>query len=213
MSLFGEVSKLQNNMYELIELNNIKAFAKLPENFYLDKIYPVFIGLSGGEQTFETAKYSADTFFSSALFNDYISIVPINTNEHNFKDYNSIEITALTKAISEKFNVTTNNWAIAGISNGGKATYNFVANNPSLYNKVATFPGGLFENEPSVNWSHLNIVLANGKKDGYSWLQESKSSFEKLTNFVKKVEIMVISGQKHILSPDYDMNEIYSKLF
>lgn len=200
-------------MYTHTEIYKIKAFVKLPENFSTDKVYPVFIGLSGGEQNIETAKYSAETFFSSTLFNDYICIVPINTNNHNFKEYSPNEITTFIKSITENFNVSASNWVIAGISNGGKAAYNFVSNNPLLYIKVATFPGGLFENEPTENWSHLNIVLANGKKDGNSWIQESKTSLKKLANVAKKVEIMLISGQKHILSPDYNMNEIYSKLF
>lgn len=200
-------------MYELIDLTEIKAFIKLPENFSHNELYPVFMGFSGGEQSMETAKYSADIFFSSKFFNDYISIVPINTNNHNFKDYSSAEMTSLIEEVSKRHNVSNKGWAVAGISNGGKAAYNFVSNNPLLYDKVATFPGGLFDNKPLENWAHLKIVLANGKKDGYSWLQESKSSYEKLTSVVKKVEIMVISGQKHILSPDYNMDEIYSKLF
>ena len=200
-------------MYELTDLFEIKAFIKLPENFSSNKLYPVFIGFSGGEQSIETAKYSADIFFSSKFFNEYISIVPINTNNRNFKDYSSAEMTSLIEEVSKKYNVNNKGWAVAGISNGGKATYNFVSNNPLLYDKVATFPGGLFHNEPLENWSHLKIVLANGKKDGYSWLQESKSSFEKLANIVGNAEILVIPGQKHILSLDFNMYEIYSKLF
>lgn len=48
------------------------------------------------------------------------------------------------------------------------------------------------------------------KKDGYGWLQESKKSFEILLPIAKKVELMVISGQKHIISEDYDINQIYN---
>ena len=75
------------------------------------------------------------------------------------------------------------------------------------------FPGGIFENRPNKEWSHLKIVLANGKKDGYSWILESKASYEKLLTIVFSIEIMVISGQKHTISETYDIDQIYDKLF
>ena len=74
-------------------------------------------------------------------------------------------------------------------------------------------PGGIFENEPNNEWSHLRVVLANGKKDGDSWLLESKATYEKLLPVVSSIEIMVISGQNHTISNTYDINQIYSKLF
>ena len=57
------------------------------------------------------------------------------------------------------------------------------------------------------------MVLANGKKDSSSWLLEAKTSYDKLAPIVKHIELMVISGQKHIFSENYDINEVYSKLF
>jgi ATP-dependent protease HslVU (ClpYQ) peptidase subunit len=35
-------------------------------------------------------------------------------------------------------------------------------------------------------------------------------SLEILLPIAKKVELMVISGQKHIISEDYDINQIYN---
>jgi len=197
-------------MYNKVQLGNIEALVKLPDN-YLDTMkYPVFIGLSGGEQTIETVTFSANTYFSSELFKDYIHIVPINTNQKNFKDYSAEEIFALIDTIKHLFSTTDTNWTVSGISNGGKATFLFVAANPKLFETVFTFPGGLFDVVPTNEWGHLKIVLANGKKDGYGWLQESKKSFEILLPIAKKVELMVISGQKHIISEDYDINQIYN---
>lgn len=200
-------------MFKKIELNDVEAMVLLPENYSNENSYPVFIGLSGGEQTPETIQFSIENYFNSAYFKDYIHIVPINSNNLNFKDYAVTEISTFISSIGSIFSVTNSNWAIAGVSNGGKATYNFVAQNPQLYTYVATFPGGIFDTIPNANWSHLKVVLANGKKDGYSWLQESKGTFEKLNNIVSSIEIMVISSQKHIISQDYDIDQIYSKLF
>lgn len=200
-------------MYNKIELNGIEVLVKLPTNYSDKNSYPVFVGISGGDQTAETVAYSAKVYFSSSYFQDHIQIIPINTNLKNFKDYSVQEIEAFIKAIMNLYPSTTSNWTIAGTSNGGKATFNFVAQNPKLFKNVVTFPGGLFDTIPNESWSHLNIVLANGKKDGYSWILESKASYEKLLDKVNKIELMVVSGQKHIFSEDYQIDQIYSKLF
>ena len=98
------------------------------------------------------------------------------------------EIFALIETIKHLFSTTDANWTVSGISNGGKATFLFVAANPKLFETVFTFPGGLFDVVPTNEWGHLKIVLANGKKDGYGWLQESKKSFEILLPIAKKVK-------------------------
>lgn len=200
-------------MLNKLELNGREAFVLFPENYSDEDRYPVFIGISGGEQTPGIVQFSASTYFNSAFFKDYIRIIPINANNHNFKDYTSDQIREFIEGIRDYFNVTDSNWAIAGVSNGGKAAFNFVAQNPSLYLYVAVFPGGTFENSPNKEWSHLKIVLANGEKDGDSWLLESKATYEKLLSVVSSIEIMVIPGQKHIISETYDMDQIYSRLF
>lgn len=200
-------------MFNKLELNGIEALVLFPENYSDEEQYPVFIGLAGGAQSHAIVQFSASTYFNSEFFKDYIRIIPINTNNHNFKDYSSDDINDFIEGIRDYFNVTNSNWAIGGVSNGGKAAFNFVTQNPLLYLYVASFPGGIFENEPNNEWSHLKIVLANGKKDGDSWLLESKATYEKLLPIVYSIDIMVISGQNHTLSATYDINEIYSKLF
>lgn len=200
-------------MLNKLELNGIEAFVLFPENYSDENKYPVFIGISGGDQTLGIVQFSASVYFNSAFFKDYIRIIPINVNNHNFKDYSSDHIKDFIEGIRDYFNVTNSNWAIAGVSNGGKAAFNFVAQNPSLYLYVAVFPGGIFENSPNKEWSHLKIVVANGKKDGDSWLLESKATYEKLLPLVSSIEIMVISGQKHTISETYDIDQIYDKLF
>ncbi|MFH6967963.1 hypothetical protein [Flavobacterium sp. FlaQc-28] len=200
-------------MFNKLELNGIEALVLFPENYSDEEQYPVFIGLAGGGQSHAIVQFSASTYFNSEFFKDYIRIIPINTNNHNFKDYSSDDINDFIEGIRDYFNVTNSNWAIGGVSNGGKAAFNFVAQNPLLYLYVASFPGGIFENEPNNEWSHLKIVLANGKKDGDSWLLESKATYEKLLPIVSSIDIMVIAGQNHTLTATYDINQIYSKLF
>ena len=200
-------------MFIKLELHGIEALVLFPENYSDENQYPVFIGLSGGGQSHAIVQFSAVAYFNSEFFKDYIRIIPINSNNHNFKDYSSDDIKDFIEGIRNYFNVTNSNWAIAGVSNGGKAAFNFVAQNPLLYLYAASFPGGIFENEPNKEWSHLRIVLANGKKDGDSWLLESKATYEKLLPLVSSIEIMVISGQNHTISETYDINQIYSKLF
>jgi len=200
-------------MFTKLELNGIEALVHFPENYSDENEYPVFIGISGGEQSPGMVEFSASTYFNSAFFKNYISIVPINTNHHNFKDYSPDDVKNFIEGIRDYFNVTNSNWAIAGVSNGGKAAFNFVAQDPLLFLYVAVFPGGIFENKPNKEWSHLHVVLANGKKDGHSWLSESETTYQKLLSVVSSIEIMVISGQSHIITKEYDINLVYSKLF
>ena len=200
-------------MYTKISLNDFEVLVRLPVDFSDENEYPIFIVISGGNQSVETVMYSANVYFNTSYFQNYIQIIPINNNDRNFKDYSADEIDGFINAIMNYFPCTISNWVVAGSSNGGRAIFNIVAHKPKLFQYVVAFPGGLFANIPNENWSHLSVVLANGKKDSSSWLLEAKTSYDKLAPIVKHIELMVISGQKHIFSENYDINEVYSKLF
>ena len=113
-----------------------------------------------------------------------------------------------------KLNVIKDNWIIAGTSNGGVATYNFVASNPKLYKALIVMPGAINKNiTVDKNWSHLTCVLVYGDKDDAEWISTSKQTKTILDAKVKKASIIVLEGQEHILPLGFNINLVYDSYF
>jgi hypothetical protein len=90
-------------MYTKISLNDFEVLVRLPVDFSDENEYPIFIGISGGNQSVETVMYSANVYFNTSYFQNYIQIIPINNNDRNFKDYSTDEIDGFINAIMNYF--------------------------------------------------------------------------------------------------------------
>ena len=90
-------------MYTKISLNDFEVLVRLPVDFSDENEYPIFIGISGGNQSVETVMYSANVYFNTSYFQNYIQIIPINNNDRNFKDYSADEIDGFINAIMNYF--------------------------------------------------------------------------------------------------------------
>ena len=126
-------------------------------------------------------------------------------------DSDAIDI--LIADIMKNQKVTNSNWIVAGTSMGGLAAYNFASARPELFEGIITFPGGSGSNKVSDQWKNYRILLAAGEFDEEDWLSLNKNTKEKLKENVKSVDTFIIKGQGHIISPEYDIDKVYSKYF
>lgn len=200
--------------YAGVSLDTIAFKIAYPINYDSTKKYPVFLCLSGGNQSEAIVNYCYAVWFRSRYFKNYITILPINKKHKNLKGYTTNEIELTIKSIKSHFKVTNKDWIIAGTSNGGVATYNFVASNPALFKALVVMPGAIPKNRViDENWKHLSCIIAYGDKDDKEWITSSNEAKVILENKVKKVSVVVLKDQEHILPLGYNINIVYDTYF
>ncbi len=175
--------------------------------------YKVFVGLSGGNANEQIVNYCYYTLFDSKYFDNYITVLPLGPSGRPLSEMDSAEINLLIADIMKNQNVTQENWIVAGTSMGGLAAYNFASVRPELFEGIITFPGGLGANEVSDKWKNYKVLLAAGELDEADWISLNYDTKSKLEGNVKSVEIFTLEGQGHIVSPEYDIDKVYSKYF
>lgn len=203
---------------KVLDLNNPKAFFNFqivyPEDYYATKTYPVLLGLSGGNQSVEIVNYCYAAWFKSDYFKNHITILPVNTNEKSLRNYSQTEICNMLSAIKNSFRVTNKNWIIVGTSNGGVATFNFVAADPTLFQGIIVIPG-VVNGQVEINdsWKHLKIILAYGENDQDDWIKGTEKTKILLNEYVEDVNTIEMKGQGHILPLDFDIDFVYKTYF
>lgn len=218
-----ELSVPDSILHELKEVVLIDDIAKedslvfkivFPASYDSTKTYPVALCLSGGNQTEPIVNYCYAAWFRSNYFKNYLTILPINTIGKNLKDYSESEVKALERVVKSNFKVTENNWIIAGTSNGGVATFNFISISPELYEGAIVMPGIIDTNiTANAQWNHLKVILAYGEKESQEWIDAIKETEYKLENQVGSAETIVLKGQGHILPLGFNINQVYDLYF
>lgn len=184
-----------------------------PKDYSKHKKYKVYLGLSGGNQFQDIVDYCYYVWFRSLYFEKYITILPINTEEESLKDYGNEEILNFLEAILKTENVTDHNWILGGTSNGGMAAFNFLKVYPELFSGAVLMPGAL-DNQADVlkEWKNMKFVLAYGDKD-IGWDTMSKATFNHLHKTVKDVSMYIMKDQGHVLTPEYNIDQVYKVYF
>jgi len=184
-----------------------------PTDYDSLKTYRVFLGLSGGNASEQIVNYCYYTLFDSKYLDDYITVLPLGPSGRSLAETGSTEINLLITDIMRTHKVTKHNWIVAGTSMGGYASFNFAHARPELFEGIITFPGGLrFEVIPK-EWVNYKVLLAAGELDEANWISKNETTKSKLEGKVRSVETFIIKGQEHIISPDYDIDLVYSKYF
>lgn len=185
-----------------------------PVNYDSTTTYPVVLCLSGGNQTESIVNYCYAAWFRSHYFKNYFTILPVNTSGKNLKDYSEFEVKALLRIVKSNFNVTDNNWIIAGTSNGGVATFNFISISPELFEGAIVMPGTI-DSSIIVNaeWNHLKVILAYGEMDSQGWKDAIKETELKLESQGGSVESIILKGQGHILPIGFNINQVYDQYY
>jgi len=186
---------------------------KYPAKYSRHKTYRVFLALAGGNQREEEVDYSYYTGFRSAYLDKYIIIMPINIEEESLKEYGNEEILDFYDMLIDKENVTKGKWVIGGMSNGGVAAFNFLITYPDFFEGIIVMPGMIHNNvKIPKEWHHLRVVLAYGEKDT-AWKNLSEKAYHHLSNKIKYTTLFEMKGQKHVIKPDYNIDNVYKQYF
>ncbi len=184
-----------------------------PISYDSSKTYKVLLGLSGGNASEKIVNYCYYTLFDSKYLENYIKILPLGPSGRPLSGIDSTEINALIEDIMKREKVINHDWILAGTSMGGYAAFNFAYARPELFEGIITFPGGIREEKVSEKWTNYKILLAVGELDEPNWTELNLSTKAQLEGNVETVETFILKGQEHIISPDYDIDEVYSKYF
>ncbi len=202
-----------SNQFEYTYTAKFKYKVVYPANYDTLKTYKVFLGLSGGNANEQIVNYCYYTLFDSKYFENYFTILPLAPSGRSLADIDSTEINLLIDDIMKNHKVTNRNWVVAGTSMGGFAAFNFANNRPELFEGIITFPGGLRTKEVTDKWANYKVLLAIGELDEPNWLSLVDRTKSRLEGNVKSVETFILKGEEHIISPDYDIDKVYSKYF
>lgn len=187
---------------------------RYPDGYDPKKKYPVLLGLSGGGQSAPVVAYCYAVWFRSALFSEYLTIMPVNEKVGSLRDIDEEAISDILEKIKQRFNVQKKGWLIAGTSNGGVAAFNFVGVAPKLFNGLVVVPGAMSDAIVlSKAWKHLVVVLAYGAEDAEDWIKASSASKNRLEGRVRRVEVLPLPGQGHMLPMGYDIDQVYRHYF
>ena len=184
-----------------------------PINYDSLSTYKVLLGLSGGNANERIVNYCYYTLFDSKYFENYITILPLGPIGRPLSDIDSTEINLLIADIMDSHKVTDHNWIVAGTSMGGYAAFNFAYARPELFEGIITFPGGIRDDKVSDKWTTYKILLVVEEFDEADYKSLNETTKSKLEGIVKSVETFTLKGQEHIVSPDYDIDEVYRKYF
>ncbi len=206
-----------NKLVTKIFFNNLDTTAfqiVFPKNYDSTLTYPVFLALSGGNQSLEIVNYCYAVWFNSAHFNQHITILPIAESSNNLRNYESQKIIELIQLIQTNFMVTKANWTLGGTSNGGVAAFNFLNVSPELFKTVIVMPGSIDQSLTLSNeLNHIDILLAYGTKDNKEWKKAIKYSQKILKHKVNSVKTIKLKGMGHILPLSFPIDTIYNYVF
>jgi poly(3-hydroxybutyrate) depolymerase len=185
-----------------------------PHNYDSTKTYPVLLGLSGGNQSEKIVNYCYAAWFRSQYFKDFISIMPVSNPGKNLLTASQDDINQMLTTIKTNFQVTSKGWVVVGTSNGGRASFNFIAENPALFQGGLVIPGTIANNvKVNKSWSHLRFILAFGDQETKDWVKGIKMTKKALSKSVKSVNTIVLKGQGHILPIEFDLDFVYKEYF
>lgn len=192
---------------------NFKYKVKYPKKYSKNKTYKVFLALAGGRQGEAEVDYCYYAWFRSSYFDDYIVIMPINTEEESLRDYGNEEVLEFYDMIVDNEKVTKSKWIIGGTSNGGVAAFNYLMAYSSFF-EGAIFMPGMISNKTIIpkHWKGLKIILSYGEFDD-AWKELANEAFNHLSHTVKNIKLFEMKGQGHLVLPTYDIDNVYKQYF
>ncbi len=210
--------ELEMKTIKLEDGSTIQYKVHYPPNFDSTKTYPAYLCLSGGDQGPLIVDYCYYAYFRTPQVNDYITILPIAqalfSSKKNFRAYTNDEVKNLVQHIQKHEPLTDTGWLLGGSSNGGIGAFGFANAMPELFNGMIVMPGAINETmAANEKWKDYKVLIAVGSKDSAFWLQGTKRSQNTLKGNVKNVQWMLLNGEEHILTPEFDIEKIYTRYF
>ena len=211
--------EIQTKMIQLDTATRIMYKVVFPKNYNPSKRYPVLMGLSGGNGTPAIVDYCYYTMFRSKQLDGYMKIMPVAPEGKTLREVEPNWIKRFINALPSYELVTETGWIIAGTSNGGVAAFNFALAKPGVFNKLLVMPGILALSKSKQlpkSWKKYRMLLAYGENDQWAdGVNQTAKVLRKnvFSNQPEYVQTFVMKGQGHIVTPDYNIDQVYEALF
>jgi poly(3-hydroxybutyrate) depolymerase len=144
----------------------------LPKDYDPGKAYPAILGFGGGPQTMNTVDSVIDrNFRDEAEKRGYIVVVPAAPNGQLFFEGGERIIPDFLKQIMTDYKIRDGKFHIAGVSNGGIASFHVASVYPQYFLSITAFPGYLWEDTPEHEQaiSKMCIAMFVGEVDPMGW--------------------------------------------
>lgn len=186
----------------------------LPDGYDPSKTYPAILAFGGGPQTMRSVDgVLSRNFRAEAEKRGYIVISPAAPDGQLFFEGGERVIPGFLKAILADYKIQNGKFHIAGVSNGGIASFHIAALYPQYFISVTSFPGYMWEPSPAKLQaiSKMCVFMYVGEDDPYMWHSEMKSEAEFLQSKGAVAHYTVVKGEAHRI--DSVANENAHRLF
>ena len=187
--------------------------AVYPEGYDDSKNYPAFIGFTGGKSYEKIVDLSYVSLYRSKYLDGYIKILPMGHNDSYLKDLSTGKIEKYIAAIENKESLTENGWLIAGTAYGSIAAFRFAKTLPEKFDGIISIAGMINFTDIPEEWKTYKVLVAYGQHENIDWKSESKRIEKLLQGKVAWVDELIIPGQGHIISPNFNINTLYEYYF
>ncbi|TNE52783.1 MAG: hypothetical protein EP338_14190 [Bacteroidetes bacterium] len=217
-NFFGQNLQVSNEILKEIENKKLefegqeRSFKiRLPENYDPKKSYPVFLGLSGGNQTEAIVDYCYAAWFRNDVFRNHLLVMPVGAGHESMAKQNDAEWDLMMNMLRKHYKTKKKGWILSGTSNGGIAAFHLLKRFPRTFSKVYVTPGYLDQPTEALppKWKRISFYLRYGDQDDPQWKKSMKETADLLRKRSKHVILEEIKGQGHILNLEYDQNELY----
>jgi poly(3-hydroxybutyrate) depolymerase len=172
----------------------------LPDGYDATKTYPAIIALGGGPQTMNTVDgILARNFRAEAEKRGYIVVAPAAPDGELFFEGGARIFPEFLKVILSDYKIQDGKFHIAGVSNGGIASFHVAAANPQYFLSVTAFPGYMWEPTPAKLQaiSKMCVFMYVGENDEYRWHGEMQREQQFLSARGAVARYTVEKGQPH----------------
>lgn len=171
---------------------------------------PMLLCFGGGDANQGIAEYYDQVYTPESVYQDHHIILPIGPPRRRFFQFTNREAREMISAITAAEPIEGRG-LISGVSNGGRAAFTFARAAPEAFRGLVTMPGALGGRIIPRAWSDYAMVLAYGTQDP-TWANESQRALAALRGKVGAIEQLALTGQGHVVGPDYDIDPVYARL-
>ena len=171
---------------------------------------PMLLCFGGGDANRGIMEYYDQVYRPESVYTDHHVILPVGQRTTRFFQYNDKTAREMIAALIRAEPIEGRG-LISGVSNGGRAAFRFAQAVPEAFRGFVVMPGAMGGRIVPAAWKDYAILLAYGTRDP-RWQDETNRAFGFLQGKVGALDRVVLAGQGHVLTADYDVDPIYEHL-
>ena len=171
---------------------------------------PMLLCFGGGDANRGIAEYYDQAYTPDSVYGDHHVILPIGLPRRRFFQFSNRNARLMVSALTAAEPIEGRG-LISGVSNGGRAAFQFARAAPDAFRGFITMPGAMGSQIVPRAWRDYAIVLAYGTQDP-RWEAETRRAFSSLQGRVGAIEQVALAGQGHVITPDFDIDPVYARL-